>query len=102
MQEKPAVNGTSIEQAIRQLRLLPPDTQALVMELIGQLARASSVSIRSDFKAPLDNIPFWLTKLKFERKSERTVKLYGYLAKRFLKQMPLPTVGRFCIPHIVD
>ena len=40
---------------------------------------------------PLENMGHWLTKLKSERKAERTIRLYEYLARRFLKKMPFPT-----------
>lgn len=91
MQEKLAINGTGIEQAIRQLRHLPSDTQALVIELIEKLARTTIVPFQMDSKPPLDNIPLWLSKLRVERKSERTIKLYEYLARRFLKGNQTPT-----------
>ena len=59
--------------------------------LISRLAEAEGVSISIDHKLPAENIDVWLIKLRSERKSERTIKLYEYLVKRFLKQVHEPT-----------
>jgi len=59
--------------------------------IIDRLAEAEGVSPRTEFKPPLENIGLWLTKLRSERKSERTIRLYSYLAERFLSQLPFPT-----------
>lgn len=88
--ERTQVNDP-LESAINQLRHLPLDTRAIVTSLISRLAEAEGVSVSVNHKLPVDNIDLWLTKLRSERKSERTIGLYEYLVRRFLKQIPTPT-----------
>ena len=59
--------------------------------LISRLAKAEGVSIGVGHKLPVENMDVWLIKLRAERKFERTIRLYCYLAERFLKQTPSPT-----------
>ncbi|MFC1914210.1 tyrosine-type recombinase/integrase [Chloroflexota bacterium] len=84
-------DSESLESAIMKLRDISPEAQALIASLINRLADAECVSTSIDHRMPAENIDQWLTKLKAERKSERTVKLYEYLARRFLKRLPSPT-----------
>ncbi|MFC1914222.1 hypothetical protein ACFLXF_03000 [Chloroflexota bacterium] len=67
------------------------ESQTVIASLINRLADAECVSTSTDHRAPAENIDQWLTKLKSERKSERTVRLYEYLARRFLQRLPSPT-----------
>jgi len=83
--------GRDIESAISKLKGLSQESQAAITSLIDRLADAEGVSAGTDFSPPLENICHWLTKLKSERKSERTIRLYSYLAERFLRQLPSPT-----------
>lgn len=83
--------NSSLQHSVDQLCRLQPDTQALVASLISRLAKAEGVSVGIDHKIPAENLDHWLTKLRAERRSERTVRLYGYLAERFLKQIPEPS-----------
>ena len=49
------------------------------------------MSAAAEYKAPLESIEAWVTKLKSERRSERTIQLYEYLARQVLERMPKPT-----------
>ena len=80
-----------LESAVQSLRHMAPEAQRLIVSLIGQLAHAEGVPSHVEYKPPIDNIDAWLTKLRSERKSERTIRLYGYLARRFLDQLPQPS-----------
>ena len=84
-----SANG-SLRHSVDQLCRLQPDTQALVASLISRLAEAEGVSISIDHKLPTENLELWITKLKAERKAEKTIRLYSYLARRFLRQIPEP------------
>ncbi len=81
----------ALESAIAKLRGLSNESQTAVVSIIDRLAEAEGVFPRAEFKPPLENIGHWLTKLRSERKSERTIRLYEYLVRRFLKQLPSPT-----------
>ena len=81
----------ALESAIAKLRGISQESKALIIPLIDSLAEAEGVSPRAEFKPPLENIDNWLTKLRSERKSERTIRLHGYLTERLLKQLPSPT-----------
>ena len=83
--------NSSLRHSIDQLCRLRPDTRALVTSLISRLSKAEGVSISTDHKLPIENIDLWLTKLRSERKSERTIRLYVYLVRRFIKQISEPT-----------
>lgn len=80
-----------IDKVMQTLRQLPPESQELVASLIEQLAEAKGVSLAAEYKAPAESIEAWVTKLRSERMSERTVKLYTYLAGQVLAKMPRPT-----------
>ena len=82
-------NG-ELESAIQSLRRMVPQTQRLVVSLIGRLAAKEGVDIPLGHRLPIENVDAWITKLRAERKSDRTIRLYGYLARRFLKRMPEP------------
>jgi site-specific recombinase XerD len=90
MQEAKSGNPV-LEPAIAKLRGLSRESRALIVPLIDRLAEAEGVSSRTEFRPPLENVGHWLTKLRSERKSERTIGLYEYLARRFLKGSPSPT-----------
>ena len=90
MQEVKSGNRT-LESAIAKLRGLSKESKALSIPLIDKLAEAGGVSTRTELQPPLENRGQWLTKLRSERKSERTIRLYSYLAGRLLKQLPSTT-----------
>jgi integrase/recombinase XerD len=74
------------------LRRLSPDRQGLVLALVEQLAKAQGVSIEAvGYPKPVDCIDKWVTRLKSERRSERTIDMYRYLAGQFLRECPDPT-----------
>jgi len=62
-----------------------------VASLISRLAKAEGVSISVAHKLPAKNLELWITKLRSERKSEKTIRLYNYLVRRFLERIPEPT-----------
>jgi hypothetical protein len=76
----------SLESTIGKLRRLSNESQAAIASIINKLAEAEGVSIGISFKLPIENLSYWLTKLKSERKSVETIYLYEYLVRRFLKQ----------------
>ena len=81
----------ALETAISKLRGLSQESRAFIIPLIDKLADAEGVSTRTELQPPLENRGQWLTKLRSERKSERTIRLYSYLAGRLLKQLPSTT-----------
>lgn len=81
----------NIDRAVEALRRLPPESQELVASLVEQLARGSGVDLASGHKSPAENVGAWVARLTSERKSERTVMLYRYLAEKFLGEFPRPT-----------
>ena len=87
MQEVKSGNR-ALESAVAKLRNLSSESQTAITSIINRLAEAEGVSFNVTQRPPIDNIDSWLTKLRSERKSERTVSLYQYLVRRFLKQLP--------------
>jgi len=81
----------ALEPVIIKFRGLSWESKSLIIPLIDRLAEAEGVSFDTNHRPPLENMGHWLTKLRSERKSERTLKLYGYLAERLLKRLPSPT-----------
>jgi integrase/recombinase XerD len=81
-----------LDGTIEILRRLSPDRQGLVSSLVEQLARAQGVSIEATgYPRPIDCIDAWVTKLRSELRSERTIDMYRYLAGQFLRECPDPT-----------
>jgi integrase/recombinase XerD len=81
-----------LDGTIEILRRLSPDRQGLVSSLVEQLAEAQGVSIETaGYPKPIDCIDAWVTRLKSERRSERTIEMYRYLAGQFLREYPNPT-----------
>jgi len=76
--------NSNFQSAISQLRGLSQESQIVIASLIKRLADAEGVSSGVDIRPPLENIGHWLTKLRSERKSERTINLYEYLVRRML------------------
>lgn len=85
--------NSSLEPVISKLKSLSTESRAAIASLINRLADAEGVSVGTNHKLPNENLGQWLTKLRSERKSERTIRLYSYLARRFLKQISEPTRG---------
>jgi integrase/recombinase XerD len=81
-----------LDGTIEILRRLSPDRQGLVSSLVGQLARAQGMSTEAiGYPQPIDCIDAWVTKLRSELRSERTIEMYRYLAGQFLRECPDPT-----------
>ena len=88
-------DGNPIEPTVRALGQLSPSSQGAVAALVGQLAEREGISVEltgaPGIQTPAEGIPLWLAKLRSERYSQRTVHMYEYLARRYLKQNPNPT-----------
>ena len=80
----------ALEVAISKLQGLSSESQTAVTSIIERLAEAEGVAFNFNQRPPTENMGHWLTKLRSERKSERTIRLYEYLARRLLKQLPSP------------
>ena len=89
--QAPKSGGDSLEPAITKLRGLSRESQAAVASVIDRLALAEGVLENDGHRPPIESIDLWLTKLRSERKSERTIGLYEYCARRILRQIPTPT-----------
>jgi integrase len=89
------VSDHFLEPIIRALCLLSPQNQELVTSLVRQLADRESISVEltaaPGLQTPAEGIPLWVAKLKAERYSERTIKMYQYNTKRYLGHDPAPT-----------
>ncbi|MFC1983647.1 hypothetical protein ACFLVO_01345 [Chloroflexota bacterium] len=88
--ERTQENG-SLESTIGKLRGLSNESKVAIASIIDRLANAEGIHVGTNYKLPNESIGHWLTKLKSERKAERTIRLYSYLVRRFLKRIPLPT-----------
>jgi integrase/recombinase XerD len=82
-----------LDGTIEILRRLSPDRQGLVSLLVEQLAKAQGVTIQDNIEhlLPITHIDKWVTKLRSELRSERTIEMYRYLAGQFLREYPDPT-----------
>lgn len=88
-------DAPDLDSLVDALRRLSPHSRELVTPLICQLAEREGIVVAAG-KAqatPLaeEGIVLWIDKLKAERRSERTIKMYRYLVERFLEQYPEPT-----------
>ncbi|UCB42986.1 MAG: phage integrase N-terminal SAM-like domain-containing protein [Dehalococcoidales bacterium] len=84
-------NDARLESTINRLRRLPPEVRELAVSMIDRLAQAEGVSAVTDCRPPAENLEAWVTKMRSERKAERTIRLYSYQAQRFLEHTPTPT-----------
>jgi integrase/recombinase XerD len=83
---------SKLDGTVEILTRLSPDRQGLVSSLVEQLAKAQGVSTEAiGYPQPADCIDKWVTKLRSELRSERTIEMYRYLAGQFLKEYPDPT-----------
>ncbi|HUU65368.1 MAG TPA: hypothetical protein VMW37_04605 [Dehalococcoidales bacterium] len=85
------VTNSSLEPVISKLQRLSNESQVAIASLINRLALAEGVLENDGHRPPIESIDLWLTKLRSERKSERTIGLYEYCARRILRQIPTPT-----------
>lgn len=84
-----------LETAVKALQRLSPQSRELVVPLIRQLAEREGINVAAagalEPLLPAESIGPWVAKMKAERRSERTIIMYRYLAERFLKGHPEPT-----------
>jgi len=89
------IENKQIEPTMRALRQLSPGSQGAVAALVRQLAEGEGIGMEPagvlGLRSPAEGIRLWIAKLKAERYSPRTVHMYGYLARRYLEQDPMPT-----------
>lgn len=83
------------DSVISTISKLSPASLELVEPLVRKLAEREGIAIEAT-KPPqvvsiADGIELWVTKLRGERRSHKTVKMYRYLAEKFLEQNPEPT-----------
>jgi site-specific recombinase XerD len=84
-----------IDPLIRLLVQLPPDSLNTLVSLARQISEGNGrrPEHMEGFRisTPAEGIPFWVAKMKSERYSEGTIRMYHYLAERYLKGDPTPT-----------
>jgi integrase/recombinase XerD len=84
-----------IDPLIRLLGRLPPDSLNALVSLARQISEGNGhrpehmEGLR--ISTPAEGIPFWVAKMKSERYSEGTIKMYRYHAERRLRENPRPT-----------
>lgn len=85
----------SIDAIISTMSKLSPESLELVVPLVRKLAEREGIGMEVA-QAPKavsikEGIELWAAKLRGERRSDRTVRMYRYLAERFLEDHPDPT-----------
>jgi len=88
-------NDNELEPAVRAFHQLSPQSREIAASLVRQLAEREGITVAltasQGLQTPTEGIPLWVSKLKAERYSERTIHMYEYLARRYLKQNQDPT-----------
>jgi site-specific recombinase XerD len=82
---------TEQDRTIELFKRLPPDKQRLVGEVIKTLGEAIGVDTATSYAPPAENVDKWVTRMRVEGKSERTIDMYRYYATKFLEAHPKPT-----------
>jgi len=82
---------TELDRTIDLLKRLPPDKQRLVGEIIKTWGKDAGMDMAAGYASPKDNIESWVTRMRVEGKSERTIDMYRYYAEKFLEAHPKPT-----------
>ena len=86
---------SGLDGLISAIKRLSPGGLGLVAPLVRRLAEREGVDMAADKApeavSPADGIGLWVTKLRGERRSERTVKMYKYLVENILKKHPEPS-----------
>jgi site-specific recombinase XerD len=81
-----------VERAARTLGLLPAESRDAVVTLIERMGEAGGVeSAGIGYVLPADGVEAWVTRMRGELRSERTIGMYRYLAEQFLRDYPDPT-----------
>ncbi len=80
---------------VRALGQLSPSSQGAVAALVRSLAEREGITVTlaqsPGLQTPIEGVPLWVAKLRAERRSDRTVRMYEYLARRYLERDPSPT-----------
>jgi len=88
-------NEPDMESLVSALRQLSPRSRELVAPLITRLAEREGIGVARttapEPKSLAECVELWAAKLRGEGRSDRTVKMYTYLAGRFLEKHPEPT-----------
>lgn len=83
------------DSIINALSKLPASDQELVANLVRGMAERAGIHISdvamTEVKPAIEYLERWLTKLRSERFSERTISSYQYAIERFLQGDPVPT-----------
>ncbi len=82
---------TELDRIIELLKRLPPDRRRLALTVVKALSEEGGAETAAVYAPPLENIGKWVTKMKLERKSPRTIDMYSYYAAKFLEAYPKPT-----------
>ena len=82
---------TELDRTIQLLKRLPPDKQRLVGEIIQSWGKEAGMDMAAGYAPPKDNVESWVTRMRVEGKSARTIETYTYYAKKFLEAYPRPT-----------
>jgi site-specific recombinase XerD len=82
---------TELDRMIELLKRLPPDKQRLALTVVKALSEEGGAETVAVYAPPLENIGKWVTKMKMEGKSPRTIDMYEYYAEKFLEAYPRPT-----------
>ena len=88
-------NGDRFSYITEALGKLSPGGRTLVADLVRRLSEGEGFNCEAKAQPrldrPADGIPHWVAKLRAERRSERTIQMYEYLARRHLIKDPTPT-----------
>ena len=86
---------SAMEPTVRALNQLSPQAQEIAKSLVRQLAEREGITVTlsaaQGLQTPIERVPMWVAKLKAERYSPRTIHMYQYLVRHYLKQNPVPT-----------
>ncbi len=82
---------TELDRITILLKRLPPDKLKLVGEIIKTWGDFPDTGIETSYAPPADNIERWVTRMKLEGKSTRTIDMYRYYAAKFLEAYPKPS-----------
>ena len=90
-----STEDTGLDGLISAMKMLSLGSLELVAPLVRKLAEREGITIEAtkppQAMSPADGIELWVTKLRGERRSDKTVKMYRYLAEKFLGEHPDPT-----------
>jgi len=70
---------------------LSPENMGIIQALLQQMTGGADAPNGHRLERPLDGMPQWRAKLRQERYSPHTIKMYGYFSERYLRANPAPT-----------